>query len=295
MAGRHRYHTVGIDLKRYFYLGDAARRWRNPDQFEFSQAAISRGYFTFALKYVDLDDLLVIGNRSEHQALLNRNRRVPVEYLCKQASACFDAERQGNYVEKYQVLDITRQNAGLYRGTDRYDLIGIDFYRGFSLKYLSDPVDDYGRAGLASYQQHFRNIRSCELSVCQRFPARLNGSFNQVLNELFELWTGKRLVEVLGSGRIGRDEWKVQLRFGRGGQLAFCTFCCLLQPLEGKPVSPQVDASFFLEGLNHPVHYALIKVFTAEERIAAGRQHFKHPVAHFHNRDVEGAAAEVVY
>src|SRR5262249_13717709 len=44
----------------------------------------------------------------------------------------------------------------------------------------------------------------------------------------------------------------------------------------------------------HPVDDSLIEIFPAQERIAAGRQHFEYAVAHFHYRNIKRAAAQVV-
>jgi hypothetical protein len=56
----------------------------------------------------------------------------------------------------------------------------------------------------------------------------------------------------------------------------------------------QVDAVLLLELADDPVDDALVDVVAAQVRVAVGGLHFHHALAHFQDRDVEGAAAEVV-
>ena len=67
-----------------------------------------------------------------------------------------------------------------------------------------------------------------------------------------------------------------------------------LEPLQRELVAAQVDALLFLEFVGEIVDQAHVEVFAAEERVAVGRLHLEHAVADFQNRNVEGAAAEVV-
>ena len=56
----------------------------------------------------------------------------------------------------------------------------------------------------------------------------------------------------------------------------------------------QVDALLLLELVGQIVDEPHVEVFAAEEGVAVGRLHLEHAVADFEDRDVEGAAAEVV-
>ena len=49
-----------------------------------------------------------------------------------------------------------------------------------------------------------------------------------------------------------------------------------------------------LEVLDQPVHDPLVEVLAAEEGVARGGAHLEDPLGELEDRDVEGAAAEVV-
>ena len=56
----------------------------------------------------------------------------------------------------------------------------------------------------------------------------------------------------------------------------------------------EIDAVALLELRDDPLDDALVEVVAAEVRVAVGRLHFDDALADFEDRDVEGAAAEVV-
>ena len=100
---------------------------------------------------------------------------------------------------------------------------------------------------------------------------------------------------MLWTGWISCDERQVQLRLGRGGKLALRTLGRFLQPLQREPIGSKIDPRLLFKGLDHPVDDSLIEVLSPEKRIAAGREHFEHAVAHFHDGDIKRAAAQVVH
>ena len=59
-------------------------------------------------------------------------------------------------------------------------------------------------------------------------------------------------------------------------------------------VAAQINALLFLELIGQIVDQPHVEIFAAEEGVAVGRLHLEHAVADFENRNVEGAAAEVV-
>ena len=67
-----------------------------------------------------------------------------------------------------------------------------------------------------------------------------------------------------------------------------------LEPLQGHAVLAQVDALVLLELVDDPVDDALVEVVAAQERVAVGGLDFEDALAHAQDRDVEGAAAQVV-
>ena len=68
----------------------------------------------------------------------------------------------------------------------------------------------------------------------------------------------------------------------------------LLEPLEGHLVLAQIDAVLLPELVGDPVDDLLVEVVAAQVRVAVGRLDLEDAVADLEDRDVEGAAAEVV-
>ena len=101
-------------------------------------------------------------------------------------------------------------------------------------------------------------------------------------------------VEVLGPGGVGGDEGQHDLGLLRGGQLALGLLRRFLEALQGHAVLAQVDARLALELLDQPVDDALVEVLAAQEGVAAGGAHLEEALRHLQDRDVEGAAAQVV-
>ena len=99
---------------------------------------------------------------------------------------------------------------------------------------------------------------------------------------------------MLGAGGVGGDVGQVDFGLHRRGELDLGLFGRFLQTLQRQLVLGQVDALFLLELAGEIFDQAHVEVFAAQERVAVGRFHFEDAVADLEDRNVEGAAAEVV-
>ena len=285
--------TVGIHLEADFDLRNTARRRGNPHQLEARKRSVAIRDLAFALKDVDFHHSLIVGYGRKREALLGRDRCVSLEDLGEETTARLDSERQGNDVEKNEILDLARQHATLNRSPDGDDFVRVDLDRRLLAEDVAHAPNDDRRSRLATYEQDLVDVGSLQLRIPQGLLARLNCSLDEIEDQLLKLRPRECLVEVLRTGGIGRDERKVDMRLGRRRKLALRTLRGFLQTLQCKPVLTKVDSSLGLELGDHPIDDPLIEILTAEEAVAAGGEHLEHAVIHLQDRDIERASAEV--
>ncbi len=186
------------------------------------------------------------------------------------------------------------QHAALDRCTD-----GNNFIRVHALVRLAAEEFLHGflnrrHAGHAAHENDFVDVGRRLASICERFLARFDGALDEVFDKAFELGARQLDIEVLGAGRICRDEGKVHFILAGRGKLFLGFLGFFLESLKGKLVGFQVNALILLELFCKEVDDPEVEVFTAEERVTIGGQHFEHTVADFEQGDVERTTAKVV-
>src|ERR1700676_3519799 len=93
---------------------------------------------------------------------------------------------------------------------------------------------------------------------------------------------------------IRRDEGQIDLGLGGARKFDLGLFGGILEPLQREAILAQVDAVLLAEFVSQMVHDPLVEILSAEESIAVGRFYLEYPVADLKNRNVEGAAAEII-
>jgi|GEM_PF-2226631 len=101
-------------------------------------------------------------------------------------------------------------------------------------------------------------------------------------------------LQVFGTGGVGRDEGKVDLRLQNGREFHLRLLRRFLQPLQRLPVPTQVYPVLSGELVGDVVYDAAVKIVAAQKRVAAGGPDLKDPLAHVQDGDVKGAAAQIV-
>ena len=99
---------------------------------------------------------------------------------------------------------------------------------------------------------------------------------------------------MVGAILAHRDKRQVQLGGKRTGKLLLGLFRFLLQAAHGGGVLGQIDAVRSAELRHSPLNDALVKVIAAQMGIAAGGQHRKGAVLDLNDRNIKGAAAQIV-
>src|SRR5690606_3785089 len=210
----------------------------------------------------------------------------------------FDTQGQRGNVEQQHVLDVTGQYRALNGGTHGHGFVRVDVLARFLAEELGDLLLHQRHAGLAADQDDIVDLADVDTGILQRDTARLEGTLHQVLDQRFALGTGNLHVQVLGTAGIGRDVRQVDVGLLAGGQLDLGLLGGFLQALHGQRVTFEVHAAFFLELVNEIVDQADVEVFTTEEGVTVGGQHFELVLAvdfgDLDHRHVEGAATQVI-
>ena len=159
---------------------------------------------------------------------------------------------------------------------------------------FADHRLDARHAGLAAHQHDFVDLRRGDAGILHGLLAGTDGALQNVFHHLLETRAGQLHLQVLRTGRIGRDERQIDFGFEQRGKLHLGLLGSFLEALQGHLVLRKIDAVFLLELVDDPVDDALVDVVAAQVGVAVGGLHFDHAVADFEDRDIERAAAEIV-
>ncbi len=287
--------AVGVDIKGYLDLWHAPGRGRNPHEVESAQGSVVMCHLAFALEHMDGNRVLVVRGRREYLTLGDRDRRVAFNQLGAHPSQRLNTQGKGRDVEEKHILDLSGEHPGLYGGADGDHFIGIDAaVRFFAEDFLDNPADG-GHARHAADQDDLVDLPGGQAGIFQSAVAGILGALQQSVAQLLQFGAGKRVIEMFGSGRVRRDERKIDVGGDRAGQFTFGLFGAFFQALQGHGVFSQVDTLVAEELLRQPVNDFLIKVVAAQVGVAVGAQHLEAVVTDGQHGDVEGAAAQIIY
>ena len=94
------------------------------------------------------------------------------------------------------------------------------------------------------------------------------------------------------------DIRQVDLGLLAGAQFDFGAFCGFFKALQRQWVIAQVEALVFLELVNQVIHDPLVKIFTAEEGVTIGRQHFELEltvnIRNLDDGNIKGSATQII-
>ena len=176
-----------------------------PVELELAERLVVLRHLALALQDVDLDRGLVVLGGGEDLALAGRDRRVALDQLGHHAALGLDAERQRRDVEQQHVLDVAGEHAGLDRGADGDDLVGVDA----AVRLLAGQLLDlllHGRHARHAADQHdvVDLLDALVFGVVERLAHRRDDAVEQVGGQLLELGARQAHVEVLGPARRRR-------------------------------------------------------------------------------------------
>ena len=291
---RHGDDAVGVDVEGHLDLRHAARGRRNAHQVELAEQLVVGRHLALALEDPDRHRVLVVLGGGEDLALLGRDRGVAIDQAREHAAQRLDAERERGHVEQQHVLDVALEDAGLDRGADGDDLVRVHSLVRLLAEELLHDLLHLRHAGHAADEDDLVDLARRQAGILERLLAGLDGALDQVVDQALELGARELDGEVLRARGIRRDIGQVDLGLGRARQFDLGLLGRFLQALKSELVLLQVDALLALELVREIFDQAHVEILAAEEGVAVGRLHLEDAVADLEDRDVEGAAAEVI-
>ena len=214
-----------------------------------------------------------------------RDRAVARDDAFDQTAHGLEPERERNDVEQKHVGggSISRQRFGLDRRADRDHLVRVEVDQRRSAKQLADRALHQRHPRRAAHQDDAVDPVRLQLGVAQGLTRRGERSLDERSRHGFELGAVDRHAERLAAQRAGElDPGQARQGFLRnaGGDD------------RGPAIAPVVGDGATL--FQSPGRQGGIDVVAAEGRIAPRGHDLEHALRHAQQRDVEGAAAEVV-
>ena len=176
-----------------------------------------------------------------------------------------------------------------------HDLVRVHTLVGLLAEELLDHFLDLGDPRRPPDQNHLVDGRRLDPGVLERLFHRRKRPLDQIVDQLLELRSRERIIEMLGPVLGRSDEGQVDVGLLRRRKLHLGFFRRLLQALERHRVLGKVDPLVLLEFLDQPVDDLLVEVVAAQVRIPVGRLHLEDAVTQLEDGNVVCATTEVEY
>ncbi len=229
---------------------------------------------------------------------LGRNRGVFLDQRSHHATHGFDTQGQRADVQQQYVFHVAGQYRTLDGSTHGNSFVRVHVFTCFFAEELGHQLLNQWHTGLTADQDHVVDRTHFDAGVFQRDAARFDGALNQVFNQRFQLGARDLHVQVLRTGSVCSDVRQVNVGRLSRRQLDLGFLGSFFQTLHGQRVTLEVHAAFFLELVNEVVDQTDVEVFTTQEGVAVGGQHFELVLAvnfrDFDHGHVEGTATQVI-
>lgn len=285
---------IGVNVEGNLDLGNTTVRWGNTDKLEVAEELVVADKLTLALVDLDLDGRLEVSSGGEDLRLLGRDSGVAVDQTSEDTTESLDTKGERSDIEEEHVGNLTRENGTLNRGTDGDSLIRVDGLGGVATEDALDGLGNLGHTGHTTDEDDFLDVLGLERGILEGLADGLNSAVNQGTNEALELGTGHLGVDVLGSGRVGSDEWKVDVGLEGRRKLNLGLLGGLTDTLDSHAVTRQIDTLLLLELLNKVTDKGDIEVLASKVGVTVGRLDLKHTGLNLEDGDIESTSTKIV-
>ena len=199
------------------------------------------------------------------------------------------AQREGAHVGQPDLVErrVARLETGLHRRAERDRVVGMDGGIGEAPEHAGDRAAHHGHARAPADQHHLAQGVDADAAVAQRTQHGIAQAGDQRLAPRLEL--GGRHLRLDPAIVPGQRE-------GRGalvGQRAAAAFGGVAQPLAQVGGVGPGQRAVGLEARHGELHQRLVEVLAAQPVVAGAGAHLDDAREHLHDRNVEGAPAQV--
>ena len=316
VAGQHMEDAVGIDLELHSDPGHSLRRGFE-FEIELAEAPIVACPLALALQHVDLHAALVVDGGGEEFARFDRNGGVAVDDHVHQSPEGLDAEGERCDIEQKQVTEATPQDLGLDGRPEGHRLIRI--LRGVELgpaglvvvvaqtqvaaglfelrasEPLRHPLAHQRHPGLSADQNDLIQVFGLELGIGQGLEAVGARLLDDIACQRLQL--GPR--DAPQEAEVRGEEGQLHLGLGVRAEADLGRFGRL--PDAGDPRllgrrGPQEIGASGLQDLGHQeLRESAVEIVASQAGVAVGGQHLEDAAIELEDRQIEGAAAQVVH
>merc|ERR1719401_2981337 len=284
--------AVGVNLEGDFDLRLATGRRGDATKLELAEQVVVLGHRPLALENLNVHGRLVVLVGGEDLRLLGRDHRVAADELGHHTTHGLDAQRQRGHVQQQEVLAApAAEDASLHSGAIGHRLIGVDAaVRLLAVEEVLDELLHLWDARGAADKHDLVNLVLLQARILKDLLHWAQRVLEEVVVDLLEPGTGQRL------GEVDTVVKSLDLEPGlvRGAQRALGLLDLTAQLLDRTLVLGHVLVVLLLEDLHEVLHHTLIEILAAQVGVAVGGHNLEDAIVDGQQRDIEGAAAEVV-
>ncbi len=134
-----------------------------------------------------------------------------------------DSQGKRGDIQQQDIVDVPLKHSGLYGCTHGHHFIRVNAFMGFFAENLFHPLLNGRHTGHAAHQNDFIHAVGSQIGLFQCFFAGTFQIVQQICHQRFQFRPCQLYIQMLGTGRIGRDERQIDIGLSGAGQfhLAF--------------------------------------------------------------------------
>ena len=201
----------------------------------------------------------------------------------------FDAQRERRHIKQQLILNRPRKNARLHGRAQRHHFIRIQLGMRTRAKQHLDRTTHQRNARRTAHQHYFVNLFGCKARIFHAIAAGAQRAVHDIADQVFKQLPGN-LSPILALPRHANSMRAV----GANEIALFGANHILPKRLHGFARMRNVLAPFRLNVFERNADQPVVDIIAAKMRVAVRCEDFENAIVQLQDRDIEGAAAEII-